>query len=148
MPGSRKLMKQLYLLDVTFFNINLERIVQFWEQPVGQKLLSLSPAHPRSYWLLLSGISLRFTLICVYCLGRFSYVLIHQVLWLFGVFRLTLIKKALFWCIHLLPAQVNMDSLQYTEHTMERIGGPVTLLSPYFWGAGVEGAGLRRRAGR
>lgn len=61
---------------------------------------------------------------------------------------LTLNKKALFWCMHLFPAQVNTDSLQYTEHTMERIGGPVKLLSPYFWGAGVEGAELRRRAGR
>lgn len=50
--------------------------------------------------------------------------------------------------MHLFPAQVNTDSLQYTEHTMERIGGPVKLLSPYFWGAGVEGAELRRRAGR
>lgn len=50
--------------------------------------------------------------------------------------------------MHLLPAQVNMDSLQHIGHTPERTGGPVTSLSPYFWGAGVEGAELRRRAGR
>lgn len=42
MPVSKKLMKQIYLLDVTFFNINLERIVRIlrttgWTETSGAK---------------------------------------------------------------------------------------------------------------
>lgn len=77
---SKKLIKQLYLLDVTFYNINLERIVQILRTTGWTETCGLSPAHPGSHWLLLSGISLRFTLIWVYCFGRFCYVLIHRLL--------------------------------------------------------------------
>lgn len=60
MPGSKKLMKQLYLLDVTFFNINLERIGRIlrttgWTETSGAK--------PRPLRLLLASSFRYFTLI-------------------------------------------------------------------------------------